>query len=92
MVELPNDVDEVQAKSTGEVQALRELVDTLRSQVEAKDREAETRDKQMEILSQQLEAKDRQIGELHILLQQAQAALPAPRDNRSWWRRTWRRY
>jgi predicted RNase H-like nuclease (RuvC/YqgF family) len=91
MVELPDDVDEVQAKSTGEVQALRELVGSLRSQVEAKDREVETRDRQMEILSQQLEAKDRQIGELHVLLQQAQAALPAPRNNRSWWQRVWRR-
>jgi chromosome segregation ATPase len=75
----------------GEVRALRELVDTLRGQVEAKDREVETRDGQMEILSQQLEAKDRQIGELHVLLQLAQAALPAPRDNRSWWHRLWRR-
>ena len=91
MVELPDDVDEVQAKNTGEVQALRELIGSLRSQVEAKDREVETRDRQMEILSQQLEAKDRQIGELHVLLQQAQAALPAPRNNRSWWQRVWRR-
>jgi hypothetical protein len=73
------------------VQALRELVDTLRSQVEAKDREVETRDRQMEILSQQLEAKDRQIGELHVLLQQAQAALPATRDHRPWWQRLWRK-
>jgi hypothetical protein len=37
-------------------------------------------------LRSQLGTKDRQIGELHVLLQQAQAALPAPRENRSWWR------
>jgi hypothetical protein len=40
---------------------------------------------------QQLAAKDEQIRELHILLQQAQAVLPAPKDNRSWWQRLWRK-
>jgi hypothetical protein len=39
----------------------------------------------------QLETKDRQIEQLHVLLQQAQSALPAPRDNRPWWQRLWRR-
>jgi septal ring factor EnvC (AmiA/AmiB activator) len=34
----------------------------------------------------ELEAKNQQISELHVLLQQAQAALPAPRDGRPWWR------
>ena len=43
------------------------------------------------VLKDQIETKDQQIKELHILLQQAQAALPAPRENRSWWRRMWRR-
>jgi hypothetical protein len=38
----------------------------------------------------QLEAKDKQIEQLHVLLQQAQAALPAPRENRPWWR-LWQR-
>ena len=42
-------------------------------------------------LRSQLETKDRQIEQLHVLLQQAQAALPAPRDNRPWWQRLWRR-
>jgi hypothetical protein len=42
-------------------------------------------------LRSQLETKDRQIEQLHILLQQAQAALPAPKDNRPWWQRWWRR-
>jgi excisionase family DNA binding protein len=64
----------------GETQALRELVDTLRSQVTAQQN-------QLESYQQQFEAKDRQIEQLHVLLQQAQAALPAPRENhRSWWR------
>ena len=36
---------------------------------------------------QQLAAKDKQIEQLHVLLQQAQAALPAPKEDRpSWWR------
>jgi hypothetical protein len=38
----------------------------------------------------ELEAKNQQIAELHVLLQQAQAALPAPRKGRPWWKR-WRR-
>jgi hypothetical protein len=42
-----------------------------------------------QVRSQQEELgnKNKQIEQLHILLQQAQAALPAPRENhRSWWR------
>jgi excisionase family DNA binding protein len=39
---------------------------------------------------EELVSKNKQIEQLHILLQQAQAALPAPRDHRSWWR-FWRR-
>jgi predicted site-specific integrase-resolvase len=40
----------------------------------------------IELLQAQVETKDQQIKELHVLLQQAQAALPAPReDRRSWW-------
>jgi hypothetical protein len=35
---------------------------------------------------EQLEAKDKQIEQLHVLLQQAQAVLPAARDNHPWWR------
>ena len=47
---------------------------------------------QAHILAQgrELEAKNQQIKELHVLLQQAQAALPAPRNGRPWWR-WWRR-
>jgi chromosome segregation ATPase len=61
----------------GELQTLREMVSMLHAQVEA-DRE-------------ELTSKNKQIEQLHVLLQQAQAALPAPRDNRSWWQRWWRR-
>lgn len=62
----------------GEVQVLRALVETLQSQVQAQQ-------KQLEAEGQQLEAKDRQIGELHVLMQRAQAALPAPKEDHPWW-------
>ena len=42
--------------------ALTDLVEVLREQLQEKDR--------------QIEAKDRQLSELHVLLQQTQAALP----------------
>ena len=38
------------------------------------------------VLTNQVDIKDRQIEQLHVLLQQSQAALPAPRDGRSWWK------
>jgi hypothetical protein len=40
---------------------------------------------------EELEARRREVQELHVLLQQAQAALPAPRDSMPWWQRLWRR-
>jgi hypothetical protein len=40
---------------------------------------------------EELEARRREVQELHVLLQQSQAALPAPKENRSWWQRLWRR-
>jgi excisionase family DNA binding protein len=53
-------------------QSLRELVDELRARVAAQDTE--------------LESRRREVQELHVLLQQVQAALPDPRNNRPWWR------
>jgi hypothetical protein len=54
-----------------ELHRMEELIESLKDEVSA--------------LRSQLETKDRQIGELHVLLQHAQAALPTPRENR-WWR------
>src|SRR5687767_6122803 len=54
--------------------SLRELVDELRARV-AQD--------------QELEARRREVQELHVLLQQAQAALPVPKEEHSWWHRLW---
>jgi hypothetical protein len=73
MVELPDDVL-MDSSSSGEISALRELIAQLKTQVEAQGVE--------------LEARRREVQELHVLLQQAQAALPAPKEDRqSWWRR-----
>jgi hypothetical protein len=44
----------------------------------------DTVQKLIEALTTELEAKNKQIEQLHVLLQQAQAALPTPR--RPWWR------
>jgi hypothetical protein len=83
-VDIPDQPTESETETTsGELQALRELNVALRDHVDAQGRELEAK-------NQQIAAKDEQIRELHILLQQAQAALPAPRENRSWWR-FWKR-
>ena len=50
-------------------------------------REVETLKEFVAVLNNQVDTKDQQIKELHILMQQVQAALPAPQaDSRSWWR------
>ena len=52
------------------------LIATLKAQVQAQQEE--------------LESRRREVQELHVLLQQAQAALPVPQEDRhSWWRRLW---
>jgi hypothetical protein len=85
-VDIPDQPPESETETpSGELQALRELNGALWDRVDAQDRELEAK-------NQQLAAKDEQIRELHILLQQAQAALPTPMGTqRSWWRRLWRR-
>jgi hypothetical protein len=47
---------------------------------------------QVRVQQEELAAKNKQIEQLHILLQQAQAALPAPKENRhSRWYKFWHR-
>jgi hypothetical protein len=65
-----------------------ELVTVLQSQVSAQQRQI---DNLLTAHQDELVAKNKQIEQLHILLQQAQAALPAPRSSRPWWQRLWRR-
>ena len=71
MVELPED-SSVDDPSQGEIKVLRELVENLQVHVET--------------LTNELASRQREVQELHVLLQQAQAALPAPKQGRSWWR------
>jgi excisionase family DNA binding protein len=59
------------------------LVAALQSQVVAQQRQI---DNLLAAHQDELAAKNKQIEQRHVLLQQAQAALPAPRENRSWWR------
>ena len=70
--------------AAGEIRRLEEMVELLRQELEARDRQLEVKDRQ-------LEERGREVQELHVLLQQAQKALPAPREHSSWWRRLWQR-
>ena len=77
MVDLPDDLPSEPAPS-GEMAVMQRFIDSMNSQ--------------FQLLKEQLEAKDKQIEQLHVLLQQAQTALPMPKENRqSWWRRLWQR-
>ena len=53
-------------------------------------RELETVREMLQLAQGELATKNEQIKELHVLLQQAQAALPAPQENRHSWWRFWR--
>jgi hypothetical protein len=47
---------------------------------------------QVKVQQEELAAKNKQIEQLHVLLQQAQSALPAPKENQhSWWYKLWHR-
>ena len=63
--------------SSGEIRRLEEMVTLLRQQ--------------LSVYQEEVESRRREVQELHVLLQQAQAALPAPRNSKPWWRRMWRR-
>ncbi len=55
---------------------LRDLVGVLKDQVTS--------------LQHHLEIRDREVGELHVIIQQQALALPAPVGrNRGWWRKIW---
>ena len=70
--------------SNGGDRRLEEVVAVLQAQVTSQQR-------QMEAHQDELTAKNKQIEQLHILLQQAQAALPAPKESRHSWWRFWQR-
>jgi hypothetical protein len=98
IVELPDDVPGVETKKNGnkeaedrEDQSLAESVAALSARVEGQQKLIEALQSQIQSQKDQLEARGREVQELHVLLQQAQAALPAPRENRSWWYKLWHR-
>jgi excisionase family DNA binding protein len=88
MVELPDD-ETGKPDNNGMSE---ELVESLRDTIRRQDETIDQLQEQLQSKDGQLESKDRQIEQLHVLLQQAQAALPAPKeDHLSWWQRLWHR-
>ena len=80
------------AVTAGELRRLEEMVQFLKGELNGRDVQIESWKQEAEAHREQLQAKDRQIEQLHVLLQQAQAALPAPKEDRqSWWQRLWHR-
>jgi excisionase family DNA binding protein len=84
MIELPDD-SSPDTPPLGEIAALHQLIDSLNAQVDSLRGQLDAKDKQ-------LETRAREVQELHVLLQQAQAALPAPKEHQhSWWYKLWHR-
>jgi hypothetical protein len=84
MVEVPEDLPG-DSPDSGEKVPTATLIARMAAQIEAQQ-------EQLAVKDRQLESKDRQIEQLHVLLQQAQAALPAPKvDQHSWWYKLWHR-
>ena len=82
MIELPDD-SPPDIPASGEIAALHQLIDSLNVQVDSLKEQLVAKDKQ-------LETRAREVQELHVLLQQAQAALPAPKESQhSWWYKLW---
>jgi hypothetical protein len=74
--------------SNAEVHRLEDMISLLQKELDITREELEH---QRSVYQSELVSKNKQIEQLHVLLQQAQAALPAPRDSRPWWRRMWQR-
>ena len=74
--------DPIEVEVADEVGFLRQMVEFLKKDLTSRELSWQ----------QQLQAKDKQIEQLHVLLQQAQTALSVPReDHQPWWRRLWHR-
>jgi predicted site-specific integrase-resolvase len=82
-IEVSDNVEQGEVNTDDDDDSLR-LVDALRDTIKRQD-------EVIALLKHQLEAREREVQELHVLLQQSQTALPAAGDNRSWWRRLWHR-
>src|ERR671918_2135919 len=68
-----------------------ELVESLRDTIQRQDDTIAQLRTQLDTKDRQLETRAREVQELHVLLQQAQAALPVPKGHHSWWR-FWERH
>jgi hypothetical protein len=71
-----------------EVRRLEDMISLLQKELDITREELEH---QRSMYQSELVSKNKQIEQLHVLLQQAQAALPTPRNNRPWWQRLWRK-
>jgi hypothetical protein len=86
LVELPEDTRLPEGEPTGEPDG---EADTSRLETSS-DGEVAALKELVRVLETELEARRREVQELHVLLQQAQKALPTPRvPGRAWWRRFW---
>ena len=83
-IEVSDDDVEQGEVDTDEYDDSLELVGALRDTIKRQD-------EVIALLKHQLEAREREVQELHVLLQQSQTALPAAGDNRSWWYKLWHR-
>ena len=71
MVEVADEI-QVNGSISGEMARVEALIARMEAQIAAQEAE--------------LEGRRQEVQELHVLLQQAQAALPAPKGHHSWWR------
>ena len=88
MVEVPDHLAQdapVESCSSGEMATMKALLARAEAQIASQETQLQAKDRQ-------LESKDRQIEQLHVLLQQAQTSISAPREgHQPWWRRLWHR-
>jgi excisionase family DNA binding protein len=97
---------QVGSLAAGEVAVMRALMCQMEAQIAAQQRQIDKQEAtyhwqlekqeeayhwQLEAKDKQLETKDKQIEQLHVLLQQAQAALPSPAATQRHWWQFWRR-
>jgi len=84
LIELPDDLVQ-DAPESGEMAEMRASMARMEAHITLLEGQLQAKDKQ-------LETRAREVQELHVLLQQAQAALPAPKENQhSWWYKLWHR-
>jgi uncharacterized coiled-coil protein SlyX len=84
MVTIPDELL-MNSPPSGDTAITAVVIARLEAQIAAQETQIADKDKQIEAQEVELEARRREVQELHVLLQQAQAALPAPGPSRPWW-------